>query len=84
MGLQRCEAAAMAGLSEQTVIFLEQGHRRPSLESAFRLAAAVGVDVPALLKELLEGGTDSGGRCAGAIDTAAFRDIQGRSVDFTG
>jgi transcriptional regulator with XRE-family HTH domain len=52
-GLSRAELAAAAGLSRWTVIRLEQGDQRPTLETLGRLADALRLDLRALANAAL-------------------------------
>lgn len=47
-GLSVAELATAAGLTRQAVSKLERGHREPALETARRLAAALGVTIDEL------------------------------------
>lgn len=44
-GITRYELAKRSGLSKQSVYKIEEGERKPTFESAVKLAEALGVDV---------------------------------------
>ena len=50
-GLSKYAAAERSGLSEAMIGYVERGERRPSLETAVRMAAALKVNLGDLLKQ---------------------------------
>ena len=50
-GLTQAQLARLAGLTQQGICLLEQGKRRPLLETCQKLANALEVDPVELLKE---------------------------------
>jgi transcriptional regulator with XRE-family HTH domain len=50
-GLSKYAAAERSGLSEAMIGYVERGERRPSLETAVRMAAALKVNLGDILKQ---------------------------------
>ncbi len=73
-GLSRDQLAVAAGTSSHSISKLEQGHRAPSLELAWRIAQALRCSLDELVKpasaEYAEQGTRSRGRPAAKKKTA--------------
>lgn len=49
-GLSKYAVAQQSGLSQQAIGYMEKGHRIPSLETVLRIANAMNVDLPAIIK----------------------------------
>jgi len=56
--LTQADLAAAVGVTRQTIIAIEQGRYSPSLEMAFRIAAALGVSLDRVFR--YEPGPDEG------------------------
>ncbi len=50
-GLSKYAVEQRSGISQQMVGFVERGLRRPSLETALRMAAGLGVDLADIIKK---------------------------------
>lgn len=50
-GLSKYAVAGRSGLSQQMVGYVERGTRNPTLETAVRMADAIGVDLADILKQ---------------------------------
>jgi transcriptional regulator with XRE-family HTH domain len=50
-GLSMNRLAQQAGLAQQTIAFIENGDRRPTLDSLIRLCSTLGVPLSALFQE---------------------------------
>ena len=50
-GLSKYEVERRAGLSQQMIGYVERGLRKPSLETALRLADGLGLDLAEVIKK---------------------------------
>src|SRR2546427_423363 len=50
-GLSKYAMEQRAGVSQQMVGYVERGLRKPSLETALRMAAGLGVDLPEIITQ---------------------------------
>jgi transcriptional regulator with XRE-family HTH domain len=50
-GLSQAQLAKLAGLTQQAICLLEQGKRRPLLDTCQKLARALNIDPAELLKD---------------------------------
>ena len=48
------QVAERAGLSQQMVSYVERGMRNPTLETVLRIAAAIGIDIAAVLRQAIK------------------------------
>ena len=54
-GLSKYAVAARSGLSQQMIGYVEKGLRCPSLETAMRMAAAIGIDLEDVIRKARRG-----------------------------
>jgi transcriptional regulator with XRE-family HTH domain len=75
-GMSREELAQVCGLGRGTVRDYEQGHREPTLRSAFKLAEALGVSV----EEFKDGYTDAADSPADEASPARGRPRKAKAI----